>query len=872
MCFGRFGLCVSLARVLNLSFVSRVLFFALLCVAPRVTLAAPTQPPIVRAPKDEVIYQIMPIAWRDSNNDSVGAIPARFGDFGGLAAIESLDYLQYLGVTMLYLQPIFPSAAYHGYQHGPADTLNANFGTEAQFLAFVNAAHARGIKIILDFVAYGVSQNSPYFASAFHNPASVYDSWLAFTDAGNNTFVGSNYNTWNGAAVGFIHWNLNNAATVTTVTNWAKKWLDPNNDGDTSDGVDGFRLDHAWASGGEGWGANITFWETWCTSLRALRPDVFLFCEPSDWGNVGTDLLTPNAFDGVVTKPWEFAARNAVSTRIASGLYSATSAVVAGVPAGKVAIAETNDHDSNRLASDFSSNNARQKVAAAILFTQPFPPNVYFGDEIGMKGMKASTGSDADDIPMREPFKWKAIAGAPMTNYPAVTAGTMPPTYAANNDGRSVEEQKGVAGSILETYRALIAVRKASIALRRGSYLPVVASDGGVFAFVRYEATQTVLVAINLNSSTTNATLNLNAFTVPASGTTPVSLESGSTLAAITAANKSSYPITLAARGWFIASAALTPPIDTSHADIDGRNLAIDSGAASLRATQACLSSFADNAGELNQLFVRLDGDALRVSISGNLPQDGTALNLFIDVDPGAGTGQNQLATAHLAAPPTGILLLDGTRFDANFSPDAMYYANTVNATVYVDSVTLPSPPALASKTYRGNVALNSGHGVLSGGTNPNNLEVALDDTNVAGITSSSVASAASATKGFELRIPLIDLGLRTNFAGTLAIAACIERTNGVMTNQWLPGLPPRSADLGVSPNLSTISGQQFVTVILGVIGDIDGDGLVTAADLAVLLSNWGAVTARADSFASDINHDGVVDASDLALVLSNWS
>jgi glycosidase len=49
-----------------------------------------------------------------------------------------------------------------------------------------------------------------------------------------------------------------------------------------ADGVDGFRLDHAWASGGEGWGATIGFWETWCSALRAVRPDVFIFCEPSD--------------------------------------------------------------------------------------------------------------------------------------------------------------------------------------------------------------------------------------------------------------------------------------------------------------------------------------------------------------------------------------------------------------------------------------------------------------------------------------------------------------------------------------------------------------------------------------------------------------
>ena len=221
---------------------------------------------------------------------------------------------------MVYLQPIFPSPAYHGYQHAQADQVNPRFGTEADFLAFVSAAHARGIKVILDFVAYGISQSTPYYLSAYATPSSPYDGWLAFTNAANTTYVGSVYTTWNGASVGFIHWDLTNPTVVNLVAGWAKHWLDPNGDGDPSEGVDGFRLDHAWASGGEGWGANIGFWQTWCSALRALRPDVFIFCEPSDWGNYGNDLLTPTGFDAVITKPWEFAARAAVTNRAASGL------------------------------------------------------------------------------------------------------------------------------------------------------------------------------------------------------------------------------------------------------------------------------------------------------------------------------------------------------------------------------------------------------------------------------------------------------------------------------------------------------------------------------------------------------------------------
>jgi Alpha amylase, catalytic domain/Maltogenic Amylase, C-terminal domain len=675
--------------------------------------------------------------------------------------------------------------------------------------------------------------------------------------------VGYTFNTWNGAQVGFIHWNLDNPATVTTITNWAKKWLDPNGDGDLSDGVDGFRLDHAWASGGEGWGADIDFWNQWCSALRAVRPDVFIFCEPSDWGNYGTDLLAPNAFNAVITKPWQFASRDAVNLRNASGLYSSMAATYAAVPAGKLVVAQMSDHDSDRLASVLANSTARQKVAAAIQFTQPFPPNIYYGDELGMRGTKAVTGTDADDIPMREPFKWRAVAGAPMSNYWAITSGTVPAAFSANNDGRSVDEQRGIAGSMLETYRSLIAVRRSSIALRRGNYLPVTSPNAGIYAFVRHHADQTVLVVINLNSATTSTTIDLGAFGVAKAGVVPVNLQGGAALPAITPANRGAYPVSLGARAWFIATAALTPPVDTSHADIDGRNIPFDAGNQALRSTQAAASSLGDNVGELDQLFARADGDALRVSITGNIPTDGTALNLFIDVNPGASTGQNRLVTAHLPSPPAGLALLDGLTFDAGFAPDALYYVNSVSSLVYVDRVSLPSAPALAAKDYRGNAGLNSGRGVLSGGSNPNGVEVALDNTNILGPT--------AATTGFELRIPFADLGLPADFRGPIALAAGLERTNGVLSNQWMPTLGAGSAELGLAPNLGAIAGLQHVALHVGLVGDLDADGAVGGADLALLLGQWGQNEATSGYLAGDLSGDGAVDGADLAMLLSAW-
>lgn len=253
---------------------------------------ARAQPAFESPVSDEILYHIMPISWRDSNNDA-----NRFGDFGGMTA--SLDYLEALGVTGVWMNPIFPSPAYHGYQHGPADQVDSDFGTQAQFLSFVSAARARGIKVYLDFVVYGISQNSawsPYYSGAFNNPASPYDTWLAFTNGANTQYLGSVYNSWNGASVGFIHWDLRTQAVKDLVTTWGRKWLDPNGDGVADDGIAGYRFDHCWVqygSGPDGWGYNLDdFWTPFFASLKQLKPDVFNFGEQADWGTRGTEFLS----------------------------------------------------------------------------------------------------------------------------------------------------------------------------------------------------------------------------------------------------------------------------------------------------------------------------------------------------------------------------------------------------------------------------------------------------------------------------------------------------------------------------------------------------------------------------------------------------
>ena len=835
----------------------RAILAAFAILMPASALAAPLDG---RAPADDVFYHFMPIAWRDSDNDTY-----RYGDFGGMT--DSLDYLADLGVTAVWMNPIFPSPAYHGYQHGPGDQLNSWFGNEADFLAFVDAAHAHGIKVCIDFVVYGISHNSTWYQSAYGNPGSPYDDWLAFTNSGNTSYLGSTYSSWNGGFVGFIHWNLNNASPANLVTTWAQHWLDPDGDGDPADGIDGYRLDHVWnnyPSGPNGWGYNIDdFWVPWKQALQTVNPDVFTFAEQADWGSYGVDLMP--GFDATMTKPFEFSARDALRDEYAAPLYNQMASTYAQVPAGKLFMGIIGDHDVTRLASEIGGGFDKGKAAAAVLLTQPFPPIIYFGDEIGMRGYKTGCSGDATDIGMREPFKWNAIAGPPMSNYWAANGCAVSNAFSQNNDGRSVEEQLGVSGSLLEEYKLLIAARKGNVALRQGGYLPVSASSSRVWAFVRDDAAQQVLVAINVYGASQSFALDLSGFDIPGGSTTPVDLTKGGTLSNITDANEAAYSMTLPAYGYRVLEVELVPG-EPPPADVDGRDIPADFGAGALVATQDNATGLGDNVSELNQLFVRVEQNALRIGITGNLATDGTGLALLLDTTAG---GQNTLDLNYGSPPPAGPDQIDGLQLDAGFQPDHLLWINAYSGTIYVDQFELLTGGGNV-KTYRGNGTVNDGDGLLTGAVNPNGMQVALDNTNTQGVTGVSASGAATATTGFEMIIPFADVDLPANPTEPFGVAAFLLRTDGDVSNQWLPGLGGGYDNLGFVPiDLGGIAGQQHVFVDPApaeCLGDLNGDLAVDLTDLAILLSNYETGTSPAQG---DLNGDGVVDLTDLAQMLA---
>ncbi len=802
---------------------------------------------------DDVFYHFMPIAWRDSNNDQY-----RYGDFNGMTA--SLDYLQSLGVTAVWMNPIHNTNAYHGYQHGPIDQVASRFGTEAEFLNFVAQAKARGIKVFIDAVCYQISTNAStpnYFGSAYNNPASPYDSWLAFTNSQNTQYDGYSYSTWTGQSVGVIDWDLRTPATRNQVIAWCQKWLDPNNDGDPSDGIAGYRLDHVHQyndNGPDGWGYNIdSFWVPWKQGLQSVNPQVFTFAEQADWGSHGASLMP--AHDATFTKPFEFAARDALANDSAANLYSSMAATVAALPsspANRTFLCIIGDHDVDRLASAIGSTASfnRAKAAAAVHLLQPFPPIIYYGDEIGMTGTKQNYGSDANDIPMREPFKWNAVAGAPMSNYFVRNSQAYNNRFSQNNDGRSVQEQQGVSGSLLEHYKTLIALRKDNAALRRGTYNPVTASGGKVWAFIKHHApAQTLLVAINVGNSTQNTSLNLSSFTVPGGSSPVTDIQSGANLTAITDANKASYVLSVPAYAYRVLSVSVEPPAPPVSR-VDGVAIPTElgtpgDGPGSLAATQTCATSFGDNVAELDQLFTRAGPDGLYIGLTGNLPANATALALFIDSRAG---GQNVVNTSALNPPPGGLQQLTGTRFDAGFYPDDMLFMNASGGTIFVDSVVLPTSGS-GVKTYRGQGTVNDGDGLLTGGSNASGLQVAIDNTNTGGVTGSSAANAATATTGIEIFIPFADLQLSPPLdpCHPVTLAAFLVESDGTVGNQVLPPVAFGTGELGTAPNFTTRSGTQHVAVTAALTADFDGNGFVNGEDFDSFVLAFEAGEPEAD-------------------------
>ena len=476
----------------------------------------PDSPPAETTPgwwNGAVVYEVFVRSFKDASGDGIG-------DLSGL--VQKLDYLNDgnpatdgdLGVDAIWLMPVYESPSDHGYDVTDLDAIERDYGTGESFATLVREAHARGIKVVLDFVPNHTSSMHPWFRDSASSTTSAHRDWYVWSST-LPTGWGQPWNAsqpvWYPTSTGWFYalfWSgmpdldWTNPAVAAEMSAAARRWL--------ARGADGFRFDAVryLVENGPGAGqqdqpGTHAALKSLAADLRAARPDLLMVGEAwADTATIGTyfgstDVVPegdelPLLFDF----PLAFGIVQSLQTRTAWAIASNLDAVAAAYPAGVGDAPFLTNHDMVRLATVLGNDPGLLRMAASILLTLRGTPFIYYGEEIGLQN-----GPSIADEDKRTPMAWNSTPSG------GFTTGTPWHALAPRSAGGDVASQTGDPGSLLSRYRRLIRARQASPAIRQGGTERLASSDAGVVAWLRTGAAETVLVAHNVGASTATVTL-----------------------------------------------------------------------------------------------------------------------------------------------------------------------------------------------------------------------------------------------------------------------------------------------------------------------------------------------------------------------------
>jgi alpha-glucosidase len=474
-----------------------------------------------------VFYEVYPRSFKDGNGDGIG-------DLAGL--IEKLDYLQWLGVDALWLTPVFPSPMVDlGYDVSDYTAIDPVFGDLGVIGALVSEAHARSLKIVLDFVPSHSSDRHPWFIdsrSCRGNPKRDWYIWRhAAPDGGppNNwvsEFGGSAWE-WDEATGQYYHHafareqpdlNWRNPDVREAMQGVLRFWLDR--------GIDGFRLDAVARlikddRFRDNPGQSAT---PWVNGVR--RPDLALAPHTRNLPEVhevlaGFRSLIDTYDDRVligeaylpVPDLMAYYGRNLSGVHLPMNFHlmlrpwtaESVAALVEeyehALPRGAWPNWVLGNHDNVRPASRLGLEQAR--VAAMLLLTLRGTPVLYYGDEIGMEDSeiprerivdvweKNMPGQGLGRDPARTPMQWDGSAhGGFTTGEPWLPASP-------NASDVNVAAEAADPLSILTLYRRLLALRRAEPALATGCWRSLLVQEGA-FIYMRETEHRRFMIALNM--------------------------------------------------------------------------------------------------------------------------------------------------------------------------------------------------------------------------------------------------------------------------------------------------------------------------------------------------------------------------------------
>ncbi|MCC7446712.1 MAG: alpha-glucosidase C-terminal domain-containing protein [Anaerolineae bacterium] len=466
-------------------------------------------------PKDEseMFYGNMPLRFHQTWNammedfrSSPNALPNRDFFGGDLKGIEEkLPYLKELGVTALYLNPIFQARSNHRYDTVDYKAVDPFLGTQADWDSLVRAANQQGIRIILDGVFNHVSSDGPYFdryhrfngVGACENVNSPYRDWFFFRkptaqDAAPNACIDDGkgdtaYESW--AGFDSIP-KLNSAKPAVrdyiyrAPDSVARTWI--------RSGASGWRLDVAGDidSGGD---TNM-YWEEFRKAVRETNPDAVIIGEI--WDDVSR-WVTGTQFDSTMN----YRLRAAILSYVIRQQYNDNDvnwqpigpsdldgmlwSMLEDYPpqAMSAMMNVLGSHDVSRLLYVLGNDKQSMRLAAFLQFVLPGAPTIYYGDEIALN---APSINGQDDPYNRAPYPWSDESG--------------------NKYGPPDQEMYAY-------YKQLAQIRAAHPALRDGAFRTLLVDDQmGVYAFLRHTSGDAVVVATNRSDQQQSFTVDVQGY------------------------------------------------------------------------------------------------------------------------------------------------------------------------------------------------------------------------------------------------------------------------------------------------------------------------------------------------------------------------
>jgi cyclomaltodextrinase / maltogenic alpha-amylase / neopullulanase len=479
------------------------------------------------------------------------------GDLQGV--LDKLDYLHDLGITAIYFNPLNDSPSLHKYDAASYIHIDRNFGPDPQgdvalmktedpadpstwkwtaadsmFLRVIQECHDRNIKVILD---YSWNHTGPNFWALSDirkkGKESPYSDWYnihEFDDPA-TTADEFRYEGWGGGnpwmpvfrkdiippgdSIMPFEGDLHSESLKEHIFNVTRRWLDPDNDDDPSDGVDGFRLDVA----GE---IPMGFWRDYRKVVRAVNPEAYLVGEIwwLEWPDRMLDpgvFLKGDQFDAIMNYRWYRIARGffgqAEPVLTPSGFVSEIARIDSGIGpdylGAMMNIAAS--HDSPRLSTSLFNKGMdkyrakpsddpeykihkpdeltrkEQMLLLVHQFTWMGAPHIWNGDEMAMWG--------ADDPDCRKPLVWDDIdfADERAHYYPDMIRPV------------DVVEQDT---ALMAFYKKLIRMRKENPVLSNGEYKFIIADDSRMLlAYTRKSGKEEVVAVFNRSSEKQTLTI-----------------------------------------------------------------------------------------------------------------------------------------------------------------------------------------------------------------------------------------------------------------------------------------------------------------------------------------------------------------------------